>query len=138
MGKFVGDQIIGAIIILCSFCGALCGVAIGTGVGLLGIGGGAAASTASPIAGLGLAALGAGVGILIIVSSVVSLGVGAGILLGKKWGHILGACIYGFLGFGSLLSMGSDGFFSTVLNLALFAYCFCRITGKISPGIPPI
>jgi len=126
---FPADKGVGITIIVLSSCGLLA-------AGIIILGGGAMASMGGSLngrnaqelstGGLGVAAVGG----ILLVTTLISMAAGIGVMKSAKWGFILGAVIYGLSLLGNLVRVNIIGL---VIAGSLFTYCVLRLTGKQGP-----
>lgn len=132
------DKVIGIIIMVLAICGAILSGIVVLGGGVLAAAGGAAATNANTDAAKA-AGMGGGLlmilGVVMLISCLVSLAVGYGIMKSLRWGFMLGAVVYGIQVILNIFSLarGGTAVIGLVIAIALLVYCVMRLTGKTGP-----
>lgn len=133
------DKILGIIIMVLSVCCTVAGGAAMAGMSMLagmgaagaasegGAGSGEAAATAAAVGGVA-----AFIGIILLVTGLLGVATGYGIMKSLKWGFILGAVVYGL---NTVANIASFNIIGLVISGALLAYCVMRLTGKLGPPL---
>jgi hypothetical protein len=132
---YPNDKPVGIVIMVLSACGVIAGgLALGGG-GLLAAGGAASANTST---GAGGAAVAGGLvmilGVVILIVSLLGFAIGYGIMKSLKWGFMVGTIVYGLNSLANLANLsGGKGILGLAISVALFIYCFMRLTGRLGP-----